>query len=145
MPHSYCRVWIHAIWSTKNRMPFISSAIEPHIHDYIHHELSSQECYPKIINGMPDHLHTLFLLNPKFALANVIKQIKGTSSEHINQNNLTRDRFSWQIGYCAYSVSESMVNRVYNYILRQKEHHKKKDFNTEFNEFIKRHGFQEEG
>lgn len=94
---------------------------------------------------MPDHLHTLFLLNPKFALANVIKQIKGTSSEHINQNNLTRDRFSWQIGYCAYSVSESMVNRVYNYILRQKEHHKKKDFNTEFNEFIKRHGFQEEG
>ncbi|PZR22954.1 MAG: IS200/IS605 family transposase [Citrobacter freundii] len=144
MPHSYCRVWIHAIWATKNRAPFISSDIEQYIHNYILDELASHKCYPKIINGMPDHLHTLFLLNPKFALANIMKQMKGTSSEYINQNNLTSDRFSWQIGYCAYSVSESMVNRVFNYILRQKEHHQRKDFNTEFDEFIRKHGFQEE-
>ncbi len=90
----------------------------------------------RIINGMPDHIHCLFLLNPQKSIAEVIKQIKGSSSHFINQNNLISEKFAWQTGYAAYSVSESVVDKVFQYIKNQKHHHTKKTFQEEYNEFI---------
>lgn len=63
---------------------------------------------------MPDHIHCLFLLNPQKSISEVIKQIKGSSSHYINQNNLIADKFAWQTGYAAYSISESVVDKVFN-------------------------------
>jgi REP element-mobilizing transposase RayT len=65
------------------------------------------------------------MLNPKKSIAEVIKQIKGSSARYINQNSLITDNFSWQVGYAAYSVSESVVDRVFKYIQNQKQHHAK--------------------
>ena len=93
---------------------------------------------------MPDHLHCLFLLSPQKSIAEVIKQIKGSSSHYINQNNLIIDKFSWQTGYAAYSVSESVVDKVHNYIHNQKQHHAKKTFQQEYDEFIKLYGLDNE-
>lgn len=90
---------------------------------------------------MPDHVHMLFRLSPKYTLMDVIKQVKGACSEHINKNELTKKRFAWQTGYSAYSVSESALQRVYNYILRQKQHHLKQSFDKEYNDFLAKHGF----
>jgi REP element-mobilizing transposase RayT len=141
MPHSYSRIWVHAIWATKERALAIRPEIELEVYSIMQNQLASLESPAKIINGMPDHVHMLFLLNPKHALMNIIKQVKGSCSEHINRNNLTLKRFSWQTGYSAYSVSESAVQRVYNYILRQKQHHQTKLFDDEYNEFLRKHGF----
>lgn len=93
---------------------------------------------------MPDHIHCLFLLNPQKSIAEVIKQIKGSSSHLINQSNLISDKFSWQTGYAAYSVSESVLEKVFLYIKNQKAHHRKKSFQQEYDEFIKLYGFEPE-
>jgi REP element-mobilizing transposase RayT len=137
MPHAYNKIWIHAIWATKHRTPFIQADIENSIHQFISEQLQEQGCPVRIINGMPDHMHCLFLLNQKKSIAQVIKQIKGSSSHYINQNNLTVEKFSWQTGYAAYSVSASEVEKVFRYIKKQKEHHRKKTFNLEYETYVK--------
>ena len=144
MPHSFNKIWIHAIWSTKDRHPFIHSNVEHKIYHFISEQFREQGCPVSIINGMPDHLHCLFLLSPQKSIAEVIKQIKGSSSHYINQNNLIVDKFSWQTGYAAYSVSESVVDKVHNYIHNQKQHHAKKTFQQEYDEFIKLYGLDNE-
>jgi len=141
MPHSFNKIWIHAIWATKERVPIIKSTVESKIHQFISDQLRDQGCPIRIINGMPDHIHCLFLLNPTKSIAEIIKQIKGTSSHYVNQNNLIAEKFAWQTGYAAYSVSESGVDKVFEYIKNQKKRHQKKTFEQEYDEFIKLHGF----
>ena len=137
MPHSFNRIWIHAIWSTKERLPLIHPMVESKIHQFIAEQLREQGCPVRIINGMPDHIHCLFLLSPQRSIAEIIKQIKGGSSHFINQNNLITEKFAWQTGYAAYSVSESVVNKVFQYIKNQKQHHTKKTFQQEYDAFLK--------
>lgn len=132
MPHSINKIWIHAIWSTKNRMPLIHATIENKIHHFIREQLREQGCPVRIINGMSDHVHCLFLLNSQKSISEVIKQIKGSSSHFINENNFINEKFAWQTGYAAYSVSESVVEKVLQYIKNQKQHHHKKSFQSEF-------------
>lgn len=140
MPHSLNKIWIHAIWSTKERLPLIHAAVEKKIYPFIYDQFREQGCPVRIINGMPDHIHCLFLLSSQKSIAEVIKQIKGSSSHYINQNNLILDKFAWQTGYAAYSVSESVVDKVFRYIKNQKQHHLKKTFQLECEEFIKLYG-----
>jgi REP element-mobilizing transposase RayT len=137
MPHSFNKIWIHAIWSTKERVKLINQNIEQKIYQYISNQFREQGCPVNIINGMPDHIHCLFLLNPQKSVAEVIKQIKGSSSHYINHDNLIAEKFSWQTGYSAYSVSESNVENVAQYVKTQKKHHIKKSFQQEYEEFLK--------
>jgi len=137
MPHSYNKIWIHAIWSTKNRLPLIKPSIEKILFQYISDQLKESGCPVRIINGMPDHIHCLFLLNPQKSITEIIKQIKGSSSHHINQQNLIGEKFLWQSGYAAYSVSESVMEKVFHYIRNQKRHHQKNTFDAEYEKFIK--------
>lgn len=136
MPHSYNRIWIHAIWATKKRAHFIHQNIEQKIYQLLSEQLEEQGCPVRIINGMPDHIHALFLLSPKKSIAGIIKQIKGSSSYYINLNNLIAEKFVWQTGYAAYSVSDSAVERVYVYIRNQKQHHKKITFDQEYEKYL---------
>lgn len=140
MPHSFNKIWIHAIWATKYRNELIDFSAEKQVYEYIRQELIDLGCPVRIINGMPDHVHALFLLNPQKSIADVIKQIKGSSSHSINGENLILEKFAWQTGYAAFSVSESQLELVYNYIKNQKKHHLKKNFQDEYEEFIKIHG-----
>ena len=116
MPHSFNKIWIHAIWATKYRQPMIHRSVENNIYQFIAEQLRAQGCPVRIINGMPDHIHCLFLLSPQKSIAEVIKQIKGSSSHFINQTNLIVENFSWQTGYAAFSVSASIVEKVFHYI-----------------------------
>jgi len=144
MPHSFNKIWIHAIWATKDRAPLMPIDIEQKIYHFISEQLREQGCPVRIINGMPDHIHCLFLLSPEKSIASVIKQIKGSSSHFVNQNNLILDKFAWQTGYAAYSVSESGVEKVFQYIQNQKQHHKNKSFKNEYDDFLKLYGFDPE-
>jgi len=97
----------------------------------------------RIINGMSDHVHCLFLLSPQKPMADVIKQVKGSSSHFINQNELIAEKYAWQTGCAAYSVSESVLERVFQYIKNQKQHHQKKAFQQEHEDFLKLYVFEE--
>ena len=130
-----------------NRLPFLDEAIEPRVHTYMRQQLKDVGCPVRIINGMPDHVHCLFLLSPQKSIAEVIKQVKGSTSHWINHREELAQRclqnvgqsFTWQTGYAAYSVSESVGDKVYQYILHQKEHHKQRSFQEEYEEFMALH------
>lgn len=141
MSHSLTKIWIHAVFGTKNREPIIPHHLENKIYLHIQEHLEKDFDSPvRAINGMPDHLHILFLLNPNFAVKDILKNIKGESSHWVNQDNLTKTKFAWQTGYGAFSVSESNIEKVQQYIQNQKEHHQKKTFTVEYEEFMKKHG-----
>ncbi|HOZ85276.1 MAG TPA: IS200/IS605 family transposase [Niabella sp.] len=142
MSHSFNKIWIHAIWATKERMPLIHQHIEKTGYQFISNQLRELGCLVRIINGMPDHIHCLFLLNPQKSNSEVVKQIKGVSSHFVNQNDLIVEKFAGQTGYTAYSVSESVFEKVYHYIKNQKTHHQKKTFHDEYDEFIKLNGLE---
>ena len=137
MPHSFNKIWIHAIWATKERVPLIVSKIEQQVYKFMRSQFLESGCPVCIINGMPDHVHCLFLLNPQKAIADIVKQVKGSTSHFINEQDLIKEKFAWQTGYAAYSVSESVLENVFEYIKNQKQHHSKKTFQQEYEEIIK--------
>ncbi len=145
MPHSYLKLWIHAIWATKNRLPLIAQHIETSLHTQMKKEFSECGCLVKIINGMPDHVHCLFLMNAQKSVGDVIKQVKGSTSHWINQQNNLMEKFAWQTGYAAYSVSESQLNKVFEYIQYQKTHHAKTTFLKEYENFMALHRLTNNG
>lgn len=136
MSHSLARIWIHAVFSTKDRQPLIEEEVSQRIYNHIKNDLIEMDCYCKIVNGMPDHVHILFLLNHSLSIAETIKNIKGSSSHWINQRNILAPKFSWQSGYAAFSVSDTNVGRVESYIRNQKLHHRKITFEEEYKKFL---------
>lgn len=113
MSHSLTKVWIHAIFRTKNSSPLITKNIEDKLYRYLIDLLANElKCAVRIINGMSNYIHILFLLNLNFALKDIMHRIKRSSSHWINQNNFVKDKFAWQLGYGAFSVSESKLNVV---------------------------------
>ena len=143
MSHSLTKIWIHSVFSTKDRVPLIGNDIGKKLYEHITNELKNKfECKVRAINGMQEHIHILFLLNPNYSISDILKNIKGESSHWINFDNLTKNKFSWQTGYSAFSVSESMVKEVELYIERQKVHHKKMTFMEEYELFMKKYGLK---
>jgi len=139
MPHSYNKIWVHAIWSTKERLPLIRPEVEMPLFSFIQNQLKGLGCPVRIVNGIPDHVHCLFLLSMERSVAEIVKQIKGSSSHFINQQEMLDAKFAWQTGYAAYSVSESLVDKVFEYIKNQKQHHLRRSFLDEYDELIKLH------
>lgn len=140
MSHSLTKIWIHAVWSTKNREQLIDFSIEKRVYNFMFNEFATLKCSALAINGMPDHIHCLFLLDNQKSIADVIKQIKGSTAHYINCNDVISEKFSWQKGYAAFSVSESIVPKVTDYIKNQKDHHRGKGFEEELTEFMKLNG-----
>jgi putative transposase len=144
MSHSFNKIWVHIIWSTKDRLPLIDTKIEKQLYELIKNQFIEMGCPVKNINGMPEHIHCLIRLNPQKSIADIVKQVKGSTSHFINEQNLISNKFSWQTGYAAFSISESGLNKVDEYIKNQKQHHKKKIFKQEYDEFLKLYGFDNE-
>lgn len=142
MPHSLTKIWIHAIFGTKDRLPLIGRGFALRLHEYIKNVLEDLECPVKIINGTEDHVHVLFLLRPSRSLAEIMQGVKGKSSHWINHGNLVATKFAWQKGYGAFSVSESAVDDVRDYIKNQRERHRKMSFAEEYSLFLKKYGVE---
>jgi Transposase and inactivated derivatives len=138
----YIKVWIHFVWSTKNRKPFLTSEIRQKVFRHIRENAASKGIYIDFIGGYVDHVHCLVSLGTKQTIKQIMQLLKGESSHWINKNNLCSEKFEWQDEYFAVSVSESAVDNVRNYIGKQEEHHKKKSFDEEFTNFLIKAGFQ---
>ncbi len=138
---SYVKNWLHCVWGTKNRTPFLIGEIKFLILEHIKANAKEKDIYIDTLNGHSDHVHCLISLNPDIALSMAIQLIKGESSFWINSNRLTKSKFEWAVEYFAVSVSESHLPGVRNYIRTQEEHHRKKTWKEEYNEFLTEYGF----
>ena len=147
MSHTYPRIWIHTVFGTKLREPLIQPIFEQSLYEHIKNHLEVDfHCLVRIINGSSDHVHILFLLSQHYALKDILQNVKGESSHWVNEKDFMKTRFAWQIGYGAFSVSESNVEIVRRYIANQKEHHKQRSYGEELRGLLKEYGlsFQEE-
>ncbi len=134
---SLIKVYIHFVWSTKNREPFLNTPeLRKQVWSHIRENCKQKGIFIDYINGYQDHCHCLVSLGIDQTIQKTIQMIKGESSFWINKNKLVIGKFEWQEEYLAISVSESMLNKVRNYIKYQEEHHKKKTFQEEYDEFI---------
>ena len=138
MSHTFTKIWMHVVFSTHEREPSISPKLEAFLFRHIRHLLKEMECVPLAINGMPDHIHAFIGLRPAMAISDLVRDIKNNSSNFINDNKFVKGKFSWQAGYGAFSYGHSQMDKVYNYILNQEKHHKKKTFREEYLEFLKK-------
>lgn len=142
MAQSLAQIYIHLIFSVKDRVPVLQPEIRPDLISYfggICEKIDS----PLICAGIvADHTHLLFRQSKTIPLSKSVERIK-TGSSHWLKRNLPRlDWFHWQSGYGAFSVSASRITNVQEYILRQEEHHRNKSFQEEFKEFLDRYGVE---
>ena len=131
---------VHVIWSTKNRKPLIGKDLKPLLLQHIKENSFKKNIHIDTHNCVSDHIHLLISLGADQTIAKMIGLIKGESSNWVNKQNLSDVKFEWQDEYIALSVSSSVVDKVRSYIGRQEEHHKKKTFAEEYEEFIKASG-----
>lgn len=129
--HNYTALWYHLVWSTKHRAFLIDKEWKWNLFTYLKVYCKEKEYYLDYINSMPDHVHLLISPKPKFALSDIVRNIKVTSYYWLKDENLCKEDFGWQDGYAAFTVSPTQVHKVRNYIKNQEEHHQNYDFEQE--------------
>jgi putative transposase len=138
---SFIKVYVHFIWSTKNRMPLLSDNIRVNVFKHIRDNAREKRIFVDFINGCTNHVHCLISLNDDLSIGKIAQLIKGESSYWINKNKLISEKFEWQDEYLAIGVGDDNIHVVRDYIANQEEHHKKYTFQQEYDKFIERYGF----
>jgi putative transposase len=141
---SFVRIWVHVVFSTKNREPKLEKELRKEVIGHIMANCKVKDIFLQAISGYSDHLHLLISLGPLQSISKTVQLIKGESSNWINKSEMLRGKFAWQDDYFAVSVSESQLVNVERYIRNQEEHHKTKPFSEEVEQFMNRFGWTAE-
>jgi REP element-mobilizing transposase RayT len=139
----FTKILIHAVWATKDRKPLMNKENKDALCQHIHEYAKSKSIYLLNVNGWLDHLHCLISMSSDQNIATVMGLIKGESSFWANKNLNFTEKFGWQDDYFAVSIGESRLQILNNYIDNQEEHHEKKTFQQEYEEFIKKYDFKD--
>lgn len=137
MANTFSQIYLHIVFSTLGREYVINEKWEAELHKYIAGIVNNKKVKLLAINGMPDHIHLLISTNPDTLISYLVRDIKSDSTKFINENKYVAGRFQWQTGYSVFSVSPSQKDKVYKYILNQKEHHKVSSFKDEYLALLK--------
>lgn len=138
---SVLRIWLHIVWSTKNREPFFETIDQRRIlFDHILTYGRSKDIQVDFVNGYLDHVHVLLTLSATQTVADVVKLLKGESSHWLKQQKIVPAYFAWQTDYFAVSVSETVIDRVRKYVKNQEVHHRTKSFGEEYDDLLRRIG-----
>jgi putative transposase len=138
--HSYNSILVHCVFATKERRPLISSDIRPRLWEYLGGTARQLGFKALAIGGTADHVHLLLSVPAKVALATAVQKLKANSSRWAHES-LNRE-FSWQEGYGGFSVGVSQQADTVAYINHQEQHHRRVDFGSEFEAFLKKHGME---
>ena len=140
MPQSLAKILVHAVFSTKDRRPFLrDKPLCEELHRYLGGILAGHDCQPLIVGGVEDHVHILAVLARTVTAADMVKEAKRGSSLWLKTKSPALHDFAWQNGYGIFSIGFSQVETVRNYIAGQEEHHRKVSFQDEFRELLKRY------
>jgi putative transposase len=141
MSQSLSKIYVHIIFSVKNREPLIQDTIKEELFNYLGGICKNLECYPIQVGGYRDHVHILYILSKKVTLVKLLEDIKSSSSKWIKTKGEMFSNFYWQSGYGAFSVNPTEIEVVKNYIINQ-DHHKTKSFQDEYRAFLKKYDVQ---
>ena len=136
MPQSLTKLYLHIVFSTKNRVSCLEDSITPELYKYFGGILNNLECSPIKIGGYYDHIHILCCLSKKITVIKLLEDIKKSASKWMKTKGAEFENFHWQDGYGAFTVSPSNIKKVTEYIERQHEHHDKKLFKEEYIELL---------
>jgi len=139
MPQSLVKNYIHIVFSTKYRYPFLKESVQPDMFSYLGGVCKELDCQPLKVGGYTDHVHILCMLSKSVTLIKLLEEVKSHSSKWIKTKGEEFKNFYWQRGYGTFSINPSEVNTVVNYIERQKEHHNQKTFQAEYRGFLKKY------
>jgi len=137
MANTYTQLYFHIVFAVKGRKNLISIIWKNELYKYITGVISNKNQKLMIVNGMPNHIHLLISTKPNCNLSDLVRAIKANSSKWINENKFVKGKFEWQRGFGAFTVSQSGIKPVIEYIKNQEEHHKQKAFRNEYIEFLK--------
>jgi putative transposase len=138
MPQSLAKIIIHTVFSTKDRRPFLrDKSLREELHRYLGGILSNHDCQPLIVGGVEDHVHILSTLSRTWEVAEMIKELKRSSSLWLKTKSPDFENFAWQNGYGIFSIGFSQIPSARDYIAGQEEHHKKMSFQDEFRKLLK--------
>lgn len=142
MAHSFCKVYIHIIFSTKERQRWLDDAIRSRVHAYIATLAREAGCPFVVVGGTDDHIHILVDMGKKVHPVEMIGKVKQESSKFVKTLGSEYQNFYWQAGYGMFSVGPTRVNDVKAYIDRQIAHHSRQTFQDEFRAFLNRYGIE---
>ena len=139
MAGTYTKLVYHIIFSTKDREPLVTPKLRETLYPYIGGIIRGQDSTLQAIGGMPDHIHLVARLKADISVSEIVRLVKANSSKWVNEQTDCAGRFAWQSGYGAFSVSLSQLAAVCEYVQNQEAHHRKRTFQDEYQEFLKRH------
>lgn len=145
MPGSYTRLHIHIVFAPKGRLSIHNTDKRDKLLAYLTGIITHLNSHLISCMVMPDHVHLLVGLHPSLSVSELVQKVKANSSKHINDEKWFPGRFSWNEGYGAFSVSQSRLKTVVQYIDTQEEHHRKHKLYDEMMDFLKAHGLNTEG
>jgi REP element-mobilizing transposase RayT len=141
MPQSYAALYVHVVFSTKNRVSVLEPDLRKRLFEFCGGLLRSRGSILMTAGGILDHVHLLVSLSRELAVAEVVRELKARSSKCVHESVPNLSDFAWQNGYGAFSVSQSGLDAVRDYITRQEEHHRERTFQEEFVILLQRHNF----
>jgi putative transposase len=139
---TYTKLYVHIVFTPKGRESILSKSLNEKVFKYIYGIIKGKNCFPVIINGIPDHIHILIGFNPEISISDLVRDIKRSSSIFINQELKSYLKFNWQEGYGAFTVDYRHLDNVFQYILKQEEHHSNKRFKEEYIELLQKEGVE---
>jgi putative transposase len=129
---TYSQIYIQIVFAVKNRQAIIDSSWDEQLYKYITGIVQAKGQKMIAINGVRDHIHVFIGMKPSCNLSDLVREIKKSSNAFIKENKLSPFKFEWQEGYGAFSYSHWDFPKIANYVMNQKEHHKKKTFKEEY-------------
>lgn len=137
MANTYTQLYYHVVFAVKHRNNLISIEWKDELYKYISGIISNKDQKLMTVNGMPNHIHLLIGTKPNCNLSDLVRDIKSNSSKWINEKEFVVGKLEWQKGFGAFTVSQSGIDNVIEYIKNQEKHHSKKSFKQEYIEFLK--------
>ncbi len=138
MAGTYSQIYIHVVFAVQGRQNLIGKNWKEDLNKYISGIIKGKEQKSIIVNGMPDHIHAFVGLKPSMRISDLVRDIKNNSSKFINEHHFVKGKFAWQDEYGVFSYGQSQIDKVYNYILNQERHHKKRTFKEEYFDLLKK-------
>jgi len=138
MAKTFTQIYIQYVFAVQGRENLLRDHFREEVFKYMAGIIREKKQKPIAVNGTSNHVHVFVGLNPTMLISDLVRDIKNNSTNFINSNRWLPGRFSWQEGYGAFSYGHSQLDQVYQYIINQEQHHRKRSFREEYLELLKR-------